>query len=878
MASQLIYTSAPRLLEAGRTGFGTVARHRAVSGLLVAAVERVSQFAHLSGLSPRRVVLSHRLIQAGATSYHLLSCIRDAGSDYTGRTNHLAHHLIMDAREAQLAAEAGITPADVLRQMRWRSSWSESPRFFEPAEEISLSSFRPSITAVSRAIHAPTWQRLTGNAEYALLPAQATRCLLLLPGEDSTLDLFHESLLTMEGRAAWQVSFSTHLEPTDDLAELRWIALNRTSSQRQQVEGAACVIFDLTAPQSLPAPKPQVIKASPVASSVASVNVPTARAQPAHAIASSPLPSLFEEPTTPKPRSPWPLVAGALLIAAAGVGAFVLLPKLPSVRSSPAQSAISIAKTVDDLWQRHQLILPTTKNWLKAQASEALLDSHAEALNQLAAALREPLRPLDIPRPESTQDEFMDMILHFSNWQRRIQQTLRDSAWSGDDPHEIQSRLLIAESQLRGDWSKFALALSAKPQMPNLLPEEINRQVLKRLSQSTAPRQGTPAQWLELLDRTKTEKSANLGWIHYWEIAAKEPAKLSADNREKLKEVAKFADSPVWFRELIQKQLAAALTTTAPLPANEPGPTAPAAKKTEEVIIAADGPASLHPRYIIVESQILPLAKAFEAMPILPIEADMQIFIGQAGAPESQLVLWKQLGASGVYRRSFNDSNTLEFRQHRLIKLPSEATATRLIARSASGAQVLFEIVVLPKPAPLVDVWPASADFTFQSRQEGARSVLDAAASRWLQTMVVPGGAPLRLQHVDDVTHRFRLRNEGHQVIAEADTAAAISQEANKTKLNALDVEMENLRQGLRIDEKSLSDLAGGNLAQQQKEAAIQRLNDSMSARQQRLSILEKDRLTITPEISKIASLPSGVYSLFAGLRRLCEIKIQGSN
>jgi len=30
MAWQLIYTSAPRLLEAGRSGFGTVARHRAI--------------------------------------------------------------------------------------------------------------------------------------------------------------------------------------------------------------------------------------------------------------------------------------------------------------------------------------------------------------------------------------------------------------------------------------------------------------------------------------------------------------------------------------------------------------------------------------------------------------------------------------------------------------------------------------------------------------------------------------------------------------------------------------------------------------------------------------------------------------------------------
>jgi hypothetical protein len=86
--------------------------------------------------------------------------------------------------------------------------------------------------------------------------------LLLLPSEDSALSLFQESLQIMGAAASWQVTFSTHIEPTDDLAELRWIALDRNSTQRQQVEGAARVTFDLTAPQSLPAPKNPELKAS----------------------------------------------------------------------------------------------------------------------------------------------------------------------------------------------------------------------------------------------------------------------------------------------------------------------------------------------------------------------------------------------------------------------------------------------------------------------------------------------------------------------------------------------------------------------------------------------------------------------------------------
>src|SRR4051812_30907629 len=99
MGWQLIYTSAPRLLEAGRSGFGTIVRHRALSPLLVGAIERVSQFSRLPGLDEHRVIYSYRIIVIGGTRYHVISRICDAGADYTGRTNHLAHHLVFDQRE-----------------------------------------------------------------------------------------------------------------------------------------------------------------------------------------------------------------------------------------------------------------------------------------------------------------------------------------------------------------------------------------------------------------------------------------------------------------------------------------------------------------------------------------------------------------------------------------------------------------------------------------------------------------------------------------------------------------------------------------------------------------------------------------------------------
>jgi hypothetical protein len=511
MASQLLYTSAPRLLEAGRTGFGTVARHRAVGGLLVASVERVSQFARLSGLSTRRVVLSHRIIHAGAASYHVLSCIRDAGSDYTGRTNHLAHHLIADAREARAAAEAGITPADVLKQMRWLTTWSEAPRFFEPNEEIALTSFRAGTASGA-------WQRVTGNANNALLPAQAQRCLLLLPGEDGALDLYQESLRTIGGTAAWLVSFTTHLEPTDDLAELRWLALSHNSPLRQQVEGAVRTSLDLTDPQSLPAPKLPEIKSPPKNTYHAAPPPPAPSSLPE---ASSPLPPIFAEPRELSRRSPWPMIAVALIVAAAGISAFVFLPKLPSARPSSAESAISLARTVDDLWLKHRLNLPETKNWLKAEADEALVDAHYEALKQILAASREPLRPAEIAMPARTQNDFTDLVTHFRSWQQAVQQGVRDPQWSGDDPHEVQSAALVALTRMKEAWGKVLFAFPGLPEMPDVLATEIHTQVLKQLSASTAPKQGTADQWLDLLNLTRTSSSPQVGWIHHWSFVSK---------------------------------------------------------------------------------------------------------------------------------------------------------------------------------------------------------------------------------------------------------------------------------------------------------------------------------------------------------------------
>jgi hypothetical protein len=132
MAKQLIHTSAPRGLEPGSSGFCVVARHRDLRERLIPLLERASAYHHTNRpaasataapLNP--VIYSHRIFSLGSDTYHILSRIVDAGNDYTRRSNYLAHHLILDNAEAAAAANANLTPADLLL------AFSQQPTHFQ---------------------------------------------------------------------------------------------------------------------------------------------------------------------------------------------------------------------------------------------------------------------------------------------------------------------------------------------------------------------------------------------------------------------------------------------------------------------------------------------------------------------------------------------------------------------------------------------------------------------------------------------------------------------------------------------------------------------------------------------------------------------------
>ena len=229
MAWQLIFTSAPRTLTAGQSGYGTVARSADLREALIQRLEQLSYFEHWtpSAAETPPVICAYRILDLRGAKFHVLTRIQDAGLDFTHRTNHLAHHLVFGPEElARLPS-----PAVILRYWPgWRGAWREEPRWLTPGDSASLAQLPRTM-----ALPAQTWQKVTGDAGSAaalLERTVASGCYLICDATEQQLllELFAESLelLDPEGQVPaqkWQLPFTTCLQTADYLGEFRWRAI-----------------------------------------------------------------------------------------------------------------------------------------------------------------------------------------------------------------------------------------------------------------------------------------------------------------------------------------------------------------------------------------------------------------------------------------------------------------------------------------------------------------------------------------------------------------------------------------------------------------------------------------------------------------------------
>lgn len=255
MAYQLIYTSIRSGLTAGRSGFCTAARHQEIKESLVARLEDLAS-AYDRGILGREGALpllySYRIIDIRESRYHVLMRIGDAGNDYSGRTNHLAHFLVIEPGEL---AGLSITPAEAILALQargfWKSRYEDSAAYLGERDIVPLSSLTPSV-----ALPAAGWAEWTGNPGnaahlYDSDGPQKTGFPTEGDSEDSAgqlLRLFAEGALLsnperIDSTSLWSVPFTTLLQSTADRKAYAWAGVPDGTSLAEKEEATGRRLF-----------------------------------------------------------------------------------------------------------------------------------------------------------------------------------------------------------------------------------------------------------------------------------------------------------------------------------------------------------------------------------------------------------------------------------------------------------------------------------------------------------------------------------------------------------------------------------------------------------------------------------------------------------
>ena len=248
MIQELVFTSAPKGLQLGSSGFCTVASTPGMAANLAKQLQGLSAYRHLNppgstGAKSNPVVYSHQKIKIGGKSFSILSRIADAGLDYSNRSNKLAHHFAVEN-----IASLKETPSSILKnESQFFVNWNQDPTKLEPRSLVgSNSKLRP----------CNTWKTIVGDGGWAgdLIEAfdkQRTVYLIVSP-TTPVLELIDEAAALLPLERQWDLTFSTFYTKTSGNIECNVrcvmdgspeVALARRSKSN--------VVIDLTSNQGM---------------------------------------------------------------------------------------------------------------------------------------------------------------------------------------------------------------------------------------------------------------------------------------------------------------------------------------------------------------------------------------------------------------------------------------------------------------------------------------------------------------------------------------------------------------------------------------------------------------------------------------------------
>jgi hypothetical protein len=310
MPLQLLFTSAPQGLTPGRSGYCTVARHRAVP-------ERLAQLLESVGTPHERAdgeTFTFRTLEAGGRNWCVLSRFVARGLDYTQRDNRLAHHLIFTLEEAAVLPPPAALAA---RWKGWRDEWTGAPGWLEGEDRpLQLESSSPLTPAV-------TWREETGTgakAAWLVNPSGPAAVGLLNPPATPRLLRLLAEASALLGQSAWAATFTTDATTTGTDG-FCW-AVNTT---------ALPATVDFATAKSLPAPSGDIARQA-----AAGVSAPKAgssqsqRRAPAQALSGA----------SGNNNAAW--IIGGLILFAAAVSAWLLFTRGTDDAPAPAPVVVEV--------------------------------------------------------------------------------------------------------------------------------------------------------------------------------------------------------------------------------------------------------------------------------------------------------------------------------------------------------------------------------------------------------------------------------------------------------------------------------------------------------------------------------------------------------
>lgn len=210
MSDELFYTSVPRGLRPGASGFCTVAATAGLGPAWVARLEAISGYKPRYPVGDPRegdnpVAHSHVRLSVAGQTRSVLTRAAAAGADHTGRSNVFVHHVLPSDRERGTAG-----PAWAMRQLGLMDeAW-------DGGEPRTLAAGRPLPSGRPAPTPASAWQRETGEAAWAaalagpaVVDAGSVVYVVYAPGTD-VLALFDEAIRLMPEPQRWLVTFNTY--------------------------------------------------------------------------------------------------------------------------------------------------------------------------------------------------------------------------------------------------------------------------------------------------------------------------------------------------------------------------------------------------------------------------------------------------------------------------------------------------------------------------------------------------------------------------------------------------------------------------------------------------------------------------------------------